>query len=331
MGFRLTWLDLNASEEGHYIYRSTSPMDPQNLPTPIATLGPNVGLYDDGNIVEGLTYYYRVGAFSGSAVMVSDEVSAVAAIAAFDPASLFTLGQMGAIFDPYDLSSLYQDTAGTIPVAVHGDPVGLMLDKSGNGFHLSQATAANRPLYQTDGVLRWLLFDGVNDFLSRNAAFMYNAGQISAFLGVSGPAQTDKRILTEGRSTTNTPMYCLQQSGLSGNNGKLTSYIISDTGSALLSQGGVGVAFDNAPHIVGTTDQSGQLKYYVDGVLAESRTYTRATITLDRFCLGALLRTSAAVWYSGKFFGAVIREGVFDETERGNVNAYLANKSGVVL
>lgn len=44
--------------------------------------------------------------------------------------ALFTSGEQGFAYDPNDLSTLYQDAAGTIPVTAVGQPVGLMLDKS---------------------------------------------------------------------------------------------------------------------------------------------------------------------------------------------------------
>lgn len=43
---------------------------------------------------------------------------------------MFTNGEQGAWYDPSDLSTLYQDAAGTIPVTAVEQPVGLMLDKS---------------------------------------------------------------------------------------------------------------------------------------------------------------------------------------------------------
>lgn len=53
-----------------------------------------------------------------------------AVIPSFSPLSLFSLGEQGAWYDPSDLSTLFQDSAGTTPVASDSDPVGLMLDKS---------------------------------------------------------------------------------------------------------------------------------------------------------------------------------------------------------
>ena len=69
-----------------------------------------------------------------------------AAPAAFTPASLFAAGEQGVWYDPSDLTTLYQDAAGTTPVTAVEQPVGLVLDKSGRGNHLSQSTAAARPV-----------------------------------------------------------------------------------------------------------------------------------------------------------------------------------------
>lgn len=44
--------------------------------------------------------------------------------------SLFSAGEQGVWYDPSDLSTLFQDSAGTIPVTAVGQPVGLILDKS---------------------------------------------------------------------------------------------------------------------------------------------------------------------------------------------------------
>lgn len=44
--------------------------------------------------------------------------------------SLFSNNEVGFAYDPNDLSTMFQDVAGTIPVTAAGQPVGLMLDKS---------------------------------------------------------------------------------------------------------------------------------------------------------------------------------------------------------
>lgn len=89
----------------------------------------------------------------------------------FNPASLFTGGIQGGWYDPSDLTTLFQDSAGTTPVTAAGQPVGLVKDKSGNGHDWSQATSGLRPLYQTGGGLFWLAFDGVDDTIATTTAF----------------------------------------------------------------------------------------------------------------------------------------------------------------
>ena len=86
-------------------------------------------------------------------------------LSVFDPVLLFADGGQGVFYDPSDLSTMFKDSAGTQPVTADGDPVGLIKDRSGNGNHAIAPNSAARPTYRTDGVLHWLQFDGVDDFL----------------------------------------------------------------------------------------------------------------------------------------------------------------------
>lgn len=61
------------------------------------------------------------------------------------PALWFLASEQGAWYDPSDMSTMFQDSAGTTPVTAVEQPVGKMLDKSGNGNHASQPTTAARP------------------------------------------------------------------------------------------------------------------------------------------------------------------------------------------
>lgn len=98
--------------------------------------------------------------------------------ASWSPASLFTGGAQGAWFDPSDVSTLFQDSEGTIPVTSPGQPVGRMLDKSPNGHHAVQASSTARPIYRHENGRHWLEFDGVDDRMILEASFDMNAGQI---------------------------------------------------------------------------------------------------------------------------------------------------------
>jgi len=102
----------------------------------------------------------------------------------FDPEDLFQNSEQGAWYDPSDLSTMFQDAAGTTPVTADGQPVGLIRDKSGRNNHASQATAAKRPLYKTDGTLHWLQFDGVNSALATASIDFTVTGNVTVFIGI---------------------------------------------------------------------------------------------------------------------------------------------------
>lgn len=61
---------------------------------------------------------------------------------------LFANNEQGFFYDPNDLSTMYQDAAGTVPVTEAGQPVGLVLDKS-KGVVISSEKVVN-PDFDSD-------------------------------------------------------------------------------------------------------------------------------------------------------------------------------------
>ena len=100
--------------------------------------------------------------------------------------SLFSLGEQGFAYDPNDLTTLYQDAAGTIPVTAAGQPVGLMKDKSGRNNHAFQTVSASRPILQRNATTGayYLAFDGADDFLQTNNIDFTATDKVSLFAGV---------------------------------------------------------------------------------------------------------------------------------------------------
>ena len=62
--------------------------------------------------------------------------------------SLFANNEQGFFYDPNDLSTMFQDAAGTVPVTTVGQPVGLILDKS-KGLLLGSEKVVN-PNFDSD-------------------------------------------------------------------------------------------------------------------------------------------------------------------------------------
>ena len=84
-GIKLQWRDRNYAEDSHRIYRSDTPMSLSSMPTPIATLTNNVTEYIDYDVIEGNTYYYRIGAVRGNDEAISDELELIAEEPNFGP------------------------------------------------------------------------------------------------------------------------------------------------------------------------------------------------------------------------------------------------------
>ena len=100
--------------------------------------------------------------------------------------SLFANNERGFAYDPNDLSTMFQDVAGTIPVTGAGQAVGLIRDKSGRGNHARQAQAAMRPILRKNAVTGayYLEFDGTDDFLQTNSIDFTAANKMSLFAGL---------------------------------------------------------------------------------------------------------------------------------------------------
>ena len=86
------------------------------------------------------------GLSNGFGLSVGNGLSFLGFGGAFSPAILFANGEPGVWYDPSEMTTLFQDAAGTTPVTAVEQPVGRMLDKSGRGNHATQATPSARPV-----------------------------------------------------------------------------------------------------------------------------------------------------------------------------------------
>ncbi len=84
-------------------------------------------------------------------VMKPARLSLLGRTSSFDPDwPLHNLPSLQVWLDASRISTLFQDSAGTTPVTANNDPVGKMLDLSGNNRHVVQATTAAKPTYKTN-------------------------------------------------------------------------------------------------------------------------------------------------------------------------------------
>lgn len=242
--------------------------------------------------------------------------------------SLFAGGEQGVWFDPSDITTMFQDTAGTVPVTAAGQSVARINDKSGRGNHATQATAGSRPTYQVDGARGYLLFDGTDDFMvtpSINPAS--NKSQI--FAGVRKLSDAASSIVIElgtGASASINSSY-LQAPSATGAN----SYRFGHGGSGVQVAGtGAFAAAPNTSVLTGLGDIAGnssQLRR--NGAVVETNTASQGTGTLQTNAVYLGARAGTSLRFNGRLYGAAFRFGAnLTGTQVSDAEAWMNTKTG---
>lgn len=104
----------------------------------------------------------------------------------FSPLNLFTSSEPGVWLDPSDLSTLFQDAAGTTPVTAAGQSVGLVLDKS-KGLVLGSELVTNGDF--SNGTAGWT---------GRNATLSTSNGQLTVTSTSTSGRATHNFLITSG-------------------------------------------------------------------------------------------------------------------------------------
>ena len=235
----------------------------------------------------------------------------------FTPSMLFVNGEQGAWYDPSDLSTLFQDAAGTIPVTTAGDPVGRMLDKSGRGNHAIQPTSAARPTYQTDGSLSWLQFDGVDDHLTTPQ--LIHAAEFSLYSAIANDDMSgDSLWFRQGAVDFQAGRLLFYLTRTLSN---LRSRVIATATSAAITP-----TSDSDMHVYGYARSSaGNFELGFDDE-TPSVIATAVTSFLTAGCIIGLGAAPCAM----KFAGMLVVSGAFN-ADPASCKSYLAKKAGVPL
>jgi hypothetical protein len=139
-----------------------------NPPVAIAT-GLTSKAYSDSTAVSGKSYLYSVGAVVNSIEKISSEllVKTITGVSGF-LADLFDASEKGFAYNFQDLSTLWQDVAGTIAVTAVDQSIARIDDISGNNNHLIQADSLKRPQLKQDAEGYYVWFDGTKSMYSES-------------------------------------------------------------------------------------------------------------------------------------------------------------------
>lgn len=249
----------------------------------------------------------------------------------FNPLSLFTAGEQGIWFDPGDLTTLFQDDAGTVPVTTDGQAVALMRDKSGNAHHAAQTVAGSRPIFRTSAGLSWLEFDGVDDFLLTNTVNLTATDEIGVFVGALKLSDATTSLIVEsGPLADSNPSFSLFGPSSAGAN--KFDFRIRGTTTVIAST--TNTAF-NAPITAVVTGQ-GDLStppttLRVNGVQAASTVAAPGGGTFGNQPIYIGRRAGISFPFTGNIYSVIIRGAASDALTVARTEGYTAAKSGVTL
>ncbi len=217
---------------------------------------------------------------------------------AFSPLSLSPT----AWYDPSDMTTLFQDSAGATPVTATGQPVGRMLDKSGNGHHLIQATAGSRPTYTEGGGFKYLVFDGAGDEMA---------------------------VASIAITQSNSVALAFEQTVASGNviDASGARQIVSNSGAQIsmfagAAQPNMAAAALNTPYVANCLFDGASSNVRLNGTVSANQ--NPGTDGLSALVVGRFN-------FNGRLHGLIIRDAPFDATDRATIDTYLGGKCGVVV
>lgn len=246
----------------------------------------------------------------------------------FNPIHLFLSSEQGVWYDPSDFSTMFQDSAGTIPVTAITQPVGCILDKSGKGNHATQPTSTNRPTLQQDDSGRYfLLFDGTNDNLYTGSIDLSVTNKLSVFAGIRKLSDASVAILAEfGTGAVNGSFFlAAPRSGGAGNYGFNTQgTLVADIVSASSWSAPVTTV------LTGLSDISGDTSYLrADGVVIGSNTTSdQGTGNYGNHSLFIASRFASSLRFNGRLYSMIIRGAASSAGEISATEAWINKKTG---
>lgn len=245
----------------------------------------------------------------------------------FSPSSLFFNGEKGVWYDPSDMSTLWQNTAGTIPVTASGQPVARMNDKSGNGLDAYRTVTS--PIFRDVGGRRWLEFNGTTDRMATVTGPAYETPHVSIFAATAtrDTSLTGWRGIVELSSdfTATSNTFTLGYSGTA-------AYMGSRNGTIALAS---------------STEVVNNVRNVYTGLATTSpancqirrNSLIRGTNTATQGTLGWYIAAPLYIGSRGTsgnaspidFYGLIVRSGESTEVEIANAEAYLGIKAEVGL
>jgi hypothetical protein len=255
----------------------------------------------------------------------------------FSPDALFANSEPGVWYDPSDLTTMFQDRAGTTPVTAPGQSVGYVLDKSGRGNHMTAISDAERGTYNVDeNGKAFILFDGADDGYV-TSTITPGTDKVQVFAGVRVNAETAglTQILAEISSSAgaNNGTFELAAMVSDGNN-KIGDNRFRSRGTTI--QAALNSTLTSPPRIgvvAGLGDISGdRATLRINGTQVAQSTADQGTGNYLAYPLYIGRRGRTTLLFNGRLYSLIVRFGPnLDTATIGQVEQFVAGRTGVTL
>ena len=246
---------------------------------------------------------------------------------------LFANNEQGFFYDPNDLSTMFQDSAGTVPVTSVGQPVGLIRDKSGRNNHAYQTDSASHPILRKNAVTgaNYLEFDGFDDFLQTNNIDFTGTDKVSLFAGVRKQSTTLAMLceLSPNLNINNGCFYLTASGGSSASSSFTTKGTTPQNGSAAAITG-----YDSPITIVltgkgGIAQDLSEIR--INGVLGSSATADQGAGNYGNHPLYIGRRGGTSLPFNGHIYGLISIGKLTTDSETAAIEKEFAKHTGVTL
>jgi hypothetical protein len=191
---------------------------------------------------------------------------------------------------------------------------------------MKQTNTVSQPTY--DENLKTISFDGVDDYLITDNAFIYDSGQTDIYIIAKIPPANFHTIIFEGRNDIDTYYAPCRHSRF--NFGAMSAGIVNDDGfvifdSPILSE----YAYNNTIRLYQWRDSLNAIGCRLNGGSIQSQSYSRIPpLSTDWTTIGSVIRGSGPEFSHEMSICEIVISENLNQTDREKMEGYLAWKWG---
>jgi hypothetical protein len=240
----------------------------------------------------------------------------------FSPLSGFAGGLNGGLYTPWDITTLWQDSARTTQVTTAGQNVGCMDDVSGNGRNVLHLTLG--ATYDVVGGYPCLRFNGTDDFMTEAGSFTLSLPHY--LIAAITPLTADALAYFGARKGANDYSLLINQTS-----GRQRGVLRNTALGASTATTAVAESPLNTAVVVDALASAGSNTVQVNNGTEASavNTWTTETLTLAKMQLGGTGASGPAS--NILFFGGALINGAVSAAYRANAKRYFGRKIGLSL